>query len=243
MSIDPYDDIEIYEVDQIEDKIVKMIVLTDKEPKKEEETGTEKDKEKPEEAAQPELKEQMKALTRMDEPNQVVVADLVTRERAEEYVVTDPEQDDTVTISSTSTADYDRNEAEDIINKIASCYTSLAKHYEDVNKIIPHMTKTQLALYLGKLPVMPMVKVEGRTVSKLYVPEEGTDPNFEYPVQGDSWEEKLKLMTEHIPAEKLLFAIAIGDHTLNQFLQAKTALKYGLAKTRIQRALSHDPSH
>ena len=67
MSIDPYDDIELYEVDQIEDKIVKLIVLTDKEPKKGEETGTEKDKEKPEEAAQPELKEQMKASTSMDE--------------------------------------------------------------------------------------------------------------------------------------------------------------------------------
>ena len=188
MSIDPYDDIELYEVDQIEDKIVGMIVLTDKEPKKGEETGTEKDKEKPEEAAQPDLKEQTKASTSMDESGQVVVPDLVTKECAEEYVITDPEQDDTVTISSTSTADYDRDEAEDIIDKIASCHTSLAKHYEDVNKIIPHMTKTQLALYLRKLPVMPMVKSEGKTVSKLYMPEEGVDPNFEYPVQGDSWE-------------------------------------------------------
>ena len=35
MSIDPYDDIELYEMDQIEDKIVEMIVLTDKETKKE----------------------------------------------------------------------------------------------------------------------------------------------------------------------------------------------------------------
>ena len=157
-------------------------------------------------------------------------------------MVTDPEQDDTVTISSTSTADYDRDEAEDIINKIASCHTFLAKHYEDVNKIIPHMTKTQLALYLGKLPVMPMVKAKDKTVSKLYVSEEGVDPNFEYPVQGDTWEEKLKFMTEHIPAKKLLFAITIGDYTLNQFSQVKTTLKYGFAKTRIQRALRHDPS-
>ena len=83
----------IYKVDQIEDKIVEMIVLTDKEPKKEEETGTEKDKEKPEEAAQPELKEQTKASTRTDEPDQVVVPDLITKECAEEYVITDPEQD------------------------------------------------------------------------------------------------------------------------------------------------------
>ena len=33
MSIDPYDDIEIYEVDHIEDKIVETIVLTDEDPK------------------------------------------------------------------------------------------------------------------------------------------------------------------------------------------------------------------
>ena len=135
MSIDPYDDVELHEMDQIEDKIVEMIVLMDKETKKEKETGSEKDKEKPEEAAQPELKGQTKASISADEPNQVVVPDLVTRECVEEYVVTDPEQDDTVTISSTSTADYDRDEAEDIIDKIASCHTSLAKHYEDINKI------------------------------------------------------------------------------------------------------------
>ena len=36
MSINPYDDIELYEMDQIEDKIVEMIVLTDKETKKRE---------------------------------------------------------------------------------------------------------------------------------------------------------------------------------------------------------------
>ena len=34
MSIDPYNDVELYEVDQIEDKIVEMIVLTNEEPKK-----------------------------------------------------------------------------------------------------------------------------------------------------------------------------------------------------------------
>ena len=81
MSIDPYNDIELYEVDKIEDKIIEMIVLTDKEPEKEEETGTEKDKEKPEETAQPELKEQTKASTRTDEPDQVLVPDLLMKER------------------------------------------------------------------------------------------------------------------------------------------------------------------
>ena len=178
-----------------------------------------------------------------EQPDKIMVPDLVTKECADEYVVTDPEEDDTMTISSTSTADYDRDEAEDLIDKIASCHTALAGHYESINNIIPYMTKTQLALYLGKILIIPMVKAEGKTVSKVYEPEGDVNSNFEYPVQGDTWEQKLQYMVEHIPAEKLLFAIAIGDLTLNQSSQAKMALKYGFAKTRIQRALSHDPTH
>ena len=59
-------------------------------------------------------------------------------------------QTKTMSISSTSMADYDRDEAEDLVSKITSCHTALAKHYEDINGIIPHMTKTQMATYLGK---------------------------------------------------------------------------------------------
>ena len=67
------------------------------------------------------------------------------------------------------------------------------------------MTKTQLALYLGKLPVH--ANGEGGK-ARLYLncmcQKRGVDPNFEYPVQGDSWEEKFKFMTKHILAEKTI---------------------------------------
>ena len=171
-----------------------------------------------------------------------IVTDMITEDIAKEYLVQDPDED-VETISSTSTADYDRDEAEELINQIASCHATLAQKYEDINKVVPHMTKTQLALYLGKVPVIPLVKPEAGHVVKVYSEEKAKDPNYDFDVQGDSWEEKLDYLVKHVPAERLLFTIAIGDMQINQFSQAHTALKYGFAKTRIQRALSHDPSH
>ena len=46
-----------------------------------------------------------------------------------------------------------------------------------------------------------------------------------------------------MPAEKLMFAIAIGDLQLNQTSQVKISMKYRFLKTRIQRTMSQDPAH
>ena len=138
-----------------------------------------------------------------------------------------------MSISSTSTADYDRDEAEDLIEKIASCHTALA-HHADINKVVPHMSKTQLATYFGKIPIVPLVKPEGGPVMKTYNPQETTDDEHLFPGAGNTWEDKLKYLTDHVPAEKLVFAIAIGDLQLNQMSQAKISQKYGFPKTRIQ---------
>ena len=180
--------------------------------------------------------------TQGEQVPKAIVTDMLTEEIAKEYLVQDPDED-AETISSTSTADYDRDEVEELINQIASCHATLAQKYEDINKVVPHMTKTQLALYLGKVPVIPLVKPEAGHVAKVYSEEKAADPNYDFGVQGDSWEEKLDFLVKHVPAERLLFAIAIGDMQINQFSQAHTALKYGFPKTRIQCALSHDPSH
>ena len=137
----------------------------------------------------------------------------------------------------------DRDEAEDLVEKIASCHTALAQYYVDINKVVLHMSKTQLATYLGKIPIVPLVKPEGGPVTKIYNPQEATDDEHLFPVAGDTWEDKLKYLTEHVPAEKLVFAIAIGDLQLNQVSQAKISQKYGFPKTRIQRAMSADLAH
>ena len=104
----------------------------------------------------------------------VVVPDLISQERADEYVEgVEPESDleDAETISSTSTADNDRVEAEDLLDKISSCHSVLTTHFNQLNAIVPRMSKTQLAMYLGKIHYMPLVKPEPGTTAKLYMPE------------------------------------------------------------------------
>ena len=229
MSIDPYKDVEVYEVD-IEDKIVEVITLTDTPRKKIEDTTSQKTITSNVQTSTP------VATTSKEE--KVVVMDIFSENIAKAYVVDkdedDNEHDETMSISSTSTADYDRDEAEDLIEKIASCHTALAKHYADINQVVPHMSKMQLATYLGKIPIIPLIKPEGGPVMKIYNPQESSDDEHLFPVAGETWEDKLRYLTKRVPAEKLVFAIAIGDLQLNQTSQAKISQKYGFPKTRIQ---------
>ena len=237
MSIDPYNDVEIYEVD-IEDKIVEVITLTDTPKKKMEEISSQKVTDPPAQTTMP--------ITSTSKQENIVVTDIISQNIAKDYVVEKGEEEDsdeTMSISSTSMADYDRDEAEDLVAKIASCHTALAKHYEDINGIIPHMTKTQMATYLGKIPIMPLVKPIAGPIKKIYSAEDTSEDEHVFPVVGETWEDKLKYLVEHVPAEKLMFAIAIEDLQLNQSSQAKISMKYGFPKTRIQRTMSQDPAH
>ena len=234
MSIDLYNDVEIYKVD-IKDKIVEVIILTDTPKKKVEETSSQK-------VTNPPAQSIMPTASTLKQEN-IVVTDITSQNIAKDYVVEKDEGenlDETMSISSTSTADYDRDKAEDLVAKITSCHTALAKHYEDINRIIPHMTKTQMATYLGKIPIIPLVKAEAGPVKKLYSAEDTSEDEHMFPVVGETWEDKLKYLVDHVPAEKLMFAIAIGDLQLNQTSQAKISMKYGFPKTRIQRTMSQD---
>ena len=237
MSIDLYNDVEIYEVD-IEDKIVEVITLTDTPKKKMEETSSQK-------VTNPPTQSITLTASTSSQKN-IVVTDIISENIALDYVVEKDEgadSDETMSISSMSMADYDRDEAEDRVTKIASCHTALAKHYEDINGIIAHMTKTQMATYLGKIPIIPIVKPEAGPVKKLYSAEDTSEDEHVFPVVGETWEDKLKYLVNHVPTEKLMFAIAIGDLQLSQTSQAKISMKYGFPKTRIQRMMSQDSAH
>ena len=237
MSIDPYNDVEIYEVD-IEDRIVEMITLTDSPKKQTEETSSQKVTDTPARTTMP--------IASTSKKENIVVTDIISQNIAKDYVVEKDEGEDsyeTMSISSTSTADYDRDKAEDLVAKIASCHTALAKHSEDINRIIPHMMKTQMATYLGKIPIIPLVKPEAGPIKKIYSAEDTIEDEHVFPVVGETWEDKLKYLVEHVPAKKLMLAIAIGDLQLNQTSQGKISMKYGFPKTRIQRTMSQDPAH
>ena len=93
----------------------------------------------------------------------------------EKYFVQQEEQkdgDETETISSTSTADYDQDEVEASLATIADAFHKIGNEYEHLCSIVPHMTKTQVANVIGRLPIIPFVgkgapvKTETKTESR-----------------------------------------------------------------------------
>ena len=161
--------------------------------------------------------------------------DYTKEEEAEE------ETSDAKTISSTSTADYDREEAEDLLDKISSCHTVLATHYNKMKEVVPHMTKTQLGQYLSKVHILNIVKTEG-VVSKTYTSEPDTS-EVKFVVRGETHEEKLQGLVDTVPTHQLMLAIAIGDIHLNKLSYDQASQKYQLSKSRIQRAISGKAEH
>ena len=154
------------------------------------------------------------------------MADKYTKE---EGLDTD-EESDAETISSTSTADFDRDEAEDLLDKVSSCQMALSQHYNKLNQIVPHMTNAQMAQYLRKIHIMPLVKVESGPVSKIYT-EEDTDDEHKFVVRGNTHEEKLQHLVEMVPVHRLLLAIMISDIHLNSLTYSQASEKYEFSKS------------
>ena len=244
LSIDPYSDDELYELDNIEDSIVKTIVLeSEKRRTKEEpqEEGTAKEKET--EAAAASIEPEQPS-TSTEEC--IVIPDVIDQKRADEYLEgVEPESDldDAETISSTSAADYDRKEAEDLLDKISSCHSALATHFNRMNEIILRMSKTQMAMYLGKVHYMSLIKPKPGVTEKVYVPEPIENEETSYVVGPGTHEEKLDSLVKSTPAWRILWAVALGDVLINKLSQAQASKKYSLAKTCIQRMLSQNPDH
>ena len=233
MSIDPNSDDEIYEISAIEDSLEDVIKLTGK---KKESAVKQVVSEQKEKKDQPST-----SISTTDD--RVLVPDVISQGMADEYSKEEKleEDSDAETISSTSTADYDREEAEDLLDKISSCHTALATHYNKMNEIIPHMTKTQMAQYLGKVHILNIVKMEG-TVSKTYSSEPATSET-KFVVRGETHEEKLQELVNTVPAHQLILAIAIGDIHLNKLSYDQASQKYQISKSRIQRAISGKADH
>ena len=94
-------------------------------------------------------------------------ANLITEVEAATYRV--PEQDnpidddDAETISSTSMADYDREEVEVSLTTISEAFHMIAQEYEKLMTTVPHMSKVQAAQVIAKLPILPIQKQEMKT--------------------------------------------------------------------------------
>ena len=89
---------------------------------------------------------------------------MITEAEANTYQV--PEQDDLAidddaeTISSTSTADYNRAEVEGSLTMISEAFHTIAQEYEKLTGTVPQMSKVQAAQVIARLPVLPILKQE-----------------------------------------------------------------------------------
>ena len=240
MSIDPNSNDEVYEINTLDDSLETVIKLTKEKAPEQPVTG-----EKVSEITKRTVETKDQPSTSISTTdNRVLVPDVISQTIADDYTreeELEKEHSDAETISSTSTADYDREEAEDLLDKISSCHTALATHYNKMNEIVPHMTKTQLAQYLGKVHIMNIVKTEG-TVSKTYTSEPDTS-EIKFVVQGETHEEKLQELVNTVPAHQLMLAIAIGDIHLNKLSYDQASQKYQISKSRIQRTISGRTEH
>ena len=234
MSIDPNSDDEIYEISAIEDSLEDVIKLTGK---KKESAVKQVVSEQKEKKDQPST-----SISTTDD--RVLVPDVISKGMADEYSKEEKleEDSDAETISSTSTADFNREEAEDLLDKISSCQTVLSQHYNRLNQIVPHMTNAQLANYMGKIHIMPLVKAESGPVTKTYT-EETTAEEYKFVMQGETHEDKLDSLVRNVPAKRIMLAIALGDVLLNKLSHSQASMKYGFSKTMIQRTLSGKIEH
>ena len=241
MSIDPNSDDKVYEINKLDDSLETVIKLTRE--KDSEKSITDEKTSEAVKTATTTTEDQPSTATRVAD-DRVLVPDVISQAMADNYTreeELEEESSDAETISSTSTADYDREEAEDLLDKISSCHTALATHYNKMNEIVPHMTKTQLAQYLGKVHILNIVKTEG-IVSKTYTGEpETTETKFL--VQGETQEERLHGLVDTVPAHQLMLAITIGDIHLNKLSYDQASQKYQISKSRIQQAISGKAEH
>ena len=117
--------------------------------------------------------------------------------------------DDAETISSTSTADYDRKEVEASLTTISNVFHMIAQGYEKLTTTMPHRSKIQAAQVIAKLPILPIQKQEmkmerteaTRTVEAEPVPGTSTEQPIaeaEKPVE----EPMEEAMVELTPGEK-----------------------------------------
>ena len=96
----------------------------------------------------------------------------------DKYFVQPDEQEDkdeTETISSTLTMDYDREEVEMSQQAIADAFYKIGNEYEHLCPIVPHMSKVQVANIIGRLPIIPFVGKEA-SVKREFKAEVKTEP-------------------------------------------------------------------
>ena len=102
--------------------------------------------------------------------DQILPTDRITETEAETYQIPEEDrptmEDDAEMISSTSTADYDREEVEASLTNIADAFHLIDQEYEKLVGVVRHMSKTQAASVIARMPILPFIKREAKAESK-----------------------------------------------------------------------------
>ena len=149
--------------------------------------------------------------------------------------------DDAETISSTSTADYNREEVETSLSTISDAFHTIVQEYEKLTDTVPHMSKIQAVQVIARLLVLPILKQEVKK-EKL----ETADVVEIEPIPGTSMERPAAEAEK--TTEKLMEEVTVertteeGDDELNKGTVDEYFLKYMLSgrgknpKEKIQEA-------
>ena len=116
------------------------------------------------------------------ETDRQLPTDRIMEQDTDKYFALPEDQEnehDTETINSTSTVDYDQEEVEASLATVAEAFHTIGSEYEQLCKIVPHMTKVQAASVISRLSIMPFLgKVEKvKSETKLGI----TKPTSEVP--------------------------------------------------------------
>ena len=118
------------------------------------------------------------------ETDRQLPTDHIMEQDTDKYFMPPDEQEDgndTETISSTSTADYDREEVEMSLATVVEAFHRIGNEYEQLCVIVPHMTKVQVASVISRLPVIPFLGKKEKVKAETK-PETGTmEPTTEAP--------------------------------------------------------------
>ena len=165
------------------------------------------------------IKQQSGQTIQDTDTDQHLPTDLITEAEADTYQV--PEQDgltiddDTETISSTSTVDYNHEKVETSLSTISEAFHTIAQEYEKLTDTVPHMSKIQAVQVIARLPVLPILKQEVKKEKA-----EATDVIKIEPMPGTSAEQpaaRAEESTEEPAAEAMAeWAMEKGDGEPNE---------------------------
>ena len=135
---------------------------------------------------------------------------MITEAEASTYQVPEQEEpaidDDAETISSMSTADYYREEVEGSLTMISEAFHTIPQEYEKLEGTVPHMSKVQAVQVIARLPVLPILKQEGKKkkaeVADVIEIEPAPGTSTEQPAAGS--EKSTKQMTGEVMEEQIV---------------------------------------